>query len=160
MKTSTLFPTVLLALAVSGSMALAQDTSAPAPAAMTIAQPTSPAPAVINGYVYVAKLPTPTQLLKDAEAEGLTIARMEQSADRMIVVYQYPNGSTRTFAYTPAAAQGSTSTVQAPPLATAMPPTRWLPRRLRRWSIRTRRRSITRAAITGAMTRRGISGPR
>jgi hypothetical protein len=95
MKTTSLFPAILLAVVVSGTVALAQEnTSAPAPAAA----PASPT--VVNGLVYVDKLPTPTALLKDAESEGLTIARMEQSPDRMVVVYQYPNGSTRAFAYT------------------------------------------------------------
>jgi hypothetical protein len=114
MKTSSLFPTILLAVAVLGTTALAQDNSTPAPAAQASAAPT-----VINGFVYVAKLPTPTQLLKDAEAEGLTIARMDQSADRIVVVYQYPDGRTRTFAYTPAAALGSAPMIQAAPLTTA-----------------------------------------
>jgi hypothetical protein len=114
MKTSSLFPAILLAVAVLGTTTLAQDNSTPVPAAQASAAPT-----VINGFVYVAKLPTPTQLLKDAEAEGLTIGRMDQSADRIVVVYQYPDGRTRTFAYTPAAAQGSAPVVQAAPLATA-----------------------------------------
>jgi len=116
MKTSSLFPAIFLAAAVSGSIALAQDKPSPAPDApppAPVAQASS-APVAINGYVYVAKLPTPTQLLADAEAEGLTIARMDQSADRMVVVYQYADGHTRTFAYMPASAQGSAPVTQAP----------------------------------------------
>lgn len=96
MKASALFPAALLAIALAGSTALAQENPASTPAAM----PPPAAPIAVNGVVYVDKLPTPTSLLKDAEAEGLTIARMEQSPDRMVVVYQYPNGSTRAFAYT------------------------------------------------------------
>lgn len=97
MKTSALFPAALLAIAFAGSTALAQENppSAPTPAAAPAA-----APITVNGVVYVDKLPTPTALLKDAEAEGLTIARMEQGPDRMVVVYQYSNGTTRAFAYT------------------------------------------------------------
>lgn len=101
MKTTSLFPAILLAVAVSGTAALAQE-NAPATPADAAAPAVAPAaaPITVNGVVYVDKLPTPTALLKDAEAEGLTIARMDQSPDRMVVVYQYPNGSTRAFAYT------------------------------------------------------------
>jgi len=122
MKTSALFSAALLAIAVAGSTALAQETSStaaaptPAPAAVAPA-----APIAVNGVVYVEKLPTPTSLLKDAESEGLTIARMEQGPDRMVVVYQYPNGSTRAFAYTTTVTGPSAPTVvQAPqPASTA-----------------------------------------
>lgn len=98
MKAPSFLSAVLLATTVAGSSVLAQDsnptTSSPAPV-------TAPAaPTVVHGVVYVEKLPTPTSLLKDAEAEGLTIIRMEQSPDRLIVVYQYPSGATRAFAYT------------------------------------------------------------
>jgi len=131
MKTTTLLPAALLAAIVSGSAAVAQEnaTVAPSPApAVQAPQQAAPAPIKVSGYVYVAKLPTPTQLLKDAEAEGLTIGRMEQGADRLLVVYQYPNGSTRAFVYTtstaavaataPLTSQLSTATysvVSAPP---------------------------------------------
>ncbi|MEI7567637.1 MAG: hypothetical protein WCJ10_07345 [Opitutaceae bacterium] len=94
MKTTALFSSFLLAASLVSSSVLAQE-NAPAPAS---AAPL--APVTLNGVVAVEKLPTPTSLLKDAEAEGLTILRMEQTPDRMIVVYQYPDGSTRAFAYT------------------------------------------------------------
>jgi hypothetical protein len=102
MKTTTLLPAVALAAIISGTAGWAQENAAPAPdnANTQVAQPGTPAPTPVNGFVYVAKLPTPTQLLKDAEAEGLTIARMEQGPDRLLVVYQYPNGSSRSFVYT------------------------------------------------------------
>ncbi len=55
---------------------------------------------MVDGLVVVEKLPTSAQLLSDAEAENLTITRMQQASDRMVVTYQYPSGRTRTFAYT------------------------------------------------------------
>ena len=94
MKPTAFFSSFLLAASLVSSSVLAQE-NAPAPAS---AAPL--APVTLNGVVAVEKLPTPTSLLKDAEAEGLTILRMEQTPDRMIVVYQYPDGSTRAFAYT------------------------------------------------------------
>jgi hypothetical protein len=97
MKTKYLIPAVLLAAAVAGSTALAQDNSG---AASTPANAQVAAPTPVNGVVYVEKLPTATQLTKDAESEGLSIVRIDQSAERVLVVYKYPNGTARTFAYT------------------------------------------------------------
>ena len=119
---------VLLAAAVSSTAAFAQNNPAPAAPApgITGVSPAPAAPIAINGYVYVEKLPTPTQLMTEAEAEHLTISRMDQSATRIVVVYQYPDGRSRAFAYTttaPAAtdqvvtanAAGATYTLVAPP---------------------------------------------
>jgi hypothetical protein len=75
------------------------------------------APTPVNGVVYVDKLPTATQLTKDAEDEGLSIVRMNQAADRMLVVYKYPNGSTRSFAYTTSVSETYAPT-PAPPMST------------------------------------------
>ena len=131
MKTTLLLPAVFLAAAFAGSTALAQDNSGAANANTQVVA-ASAAPVVINGLVYVAKLPTATQLTKDAEDEGLSILRIDQSADRVLVVYKYPNGSTRTFAYTtsengtpatvvtqaaPAMSSATYTVVSAPPQA-------------------------------------------
>jgi hypothetical protein len=89
---------LILAAALPGAAIFAQDKTAPAPVAVSPAP--SPAAVPINGFVYVEKLPTPTQLISEAEAEHLTILRMEQTASRIVVVYQYTNGTTRAFAYT------------------------------------------------------------
>jgi len=37
--------------------------------------------------------------MKDAEAEGVTIDRIEQTDVRILATYKYANGSTRTYAY-------------------------------------------------------------
>jgi hypothetical protein len=112
MKTNAYLSAALLVFAVSGLAAAAQDTNTnpPPAAAPSVAAPA--AATTINGLVYVAQLPTPTQLLKDAEAEGLTIARIDQSPDKLVVVYQYPDGHTRAFAYQP-----MTSAAPAAPVA-------------------------------------------
>ena len=113
MKTTALFSSFLLAASLVSSSVLAQE-NAPAPAS---AAPL--APVTLNGLVAVEKLPTPTSLLKDAEAEGLTILRMEQTPDRMIVVYQYPDGSTRAFAYTTTVEVAAATPVRAAALSKA-----------------------------------------
>jgi hypothetical protein len=121
MKITALIPVALLAVTLTGSIVRAQDNGAAA---------TPPAPITINGVVHVQTLPTPPSLMKDAEAEGLTILRMDQSPDRIVVAYQYPNGVTRTFAYTtrvessapvaaPVAAPAASPVTSAIPLSTA-----------------------------------------
>lgn len=95
MKTFNL-SALLLVSALATSAASAQDNPAVAPAAT----PPAVAPVKIEGFVYVEKLPTPTQLMADAEAEHLTITRMDQTAGRIVVVYRYPDGHARTFAFT------------------------------------------------------------
>lgn len=56
-------------------------------------------PARVDGNVFVAQLPTPTQLMRDAEAEGVTVDRIEQTDVRVLATYKYANGTTRTYAY-------------------------------------------------------------
>jgi hypothetical protein len=112
---------VLVAAAFAGTAAIAQTspaTAAPSPAGVSAA-PQNAAPVAINGFVYVDKLPTPTQLTSEAEAEHLTITRMDQSANRIVVVYQYPDGRTRTFAYSTVAPTGNDQVVTAAPANTA-----------------------------------------
>ena len=82
---------ILVAAAVSGAALFAQTVpSAPSSTAT---------PARIDGNVFVAQLPTPAQLMKDAEAEGVTVDRIEQTDARVLATYKYANGSTRTYAY-------------------------------------------------------------
>lgn len=90
--------------AISGAALFAQEgappstMSTPPPPAPTAAP--APEPAPVDGLIHVQKLPTTAQLTSDAEAEGMTITRMEQLTDRIVVTYRYPSGNTRTFAYT------------------------------------------------------------
>ena len=121
MKTFNL-SAVLLAAAVTGTAAFAQDNPAPAqtPVATTeSAAPQNAAPVAINGFVYVEKLPTPTQLMSEAEAEHLTITRMDQLANRIVVVYQYPDGRIRAFAYTTSVPSSSDQVQLVTPASTS-----------------------------------------
>src|SRR5258708_1262407 len=96
MKTLTLL--LAVAVAVAGSAAVAQDkpTVAPVPA---VPANTAAAPVVIKQFVYLAKLPTPADLINDAQAQGITVSRIEQSEDRIVVSYQYSDGTSQTYAY-------------------------------------------------------------
>ena len=98
MKNNFLLPAALLAAVVSAPLMLAQDAAAPAatpaPAASVSTLP------VVNHLVYLAKLPTPAELMKGAAAQGSTITRIDQTSDSIVVVYQYANGRTDTFGYT------------------------------------------------------------
>jgi hypothetical protein len=104
MKTKTLFPALSLvaALALCGSAKadeIVKPTAAPAvsegPEHASVDEP-----AVIDHVVYLAKLPSPDELMKGAELKATPILRMDQTADRIVVVYQYAGGRTVTFAYT------------------------------------------------------------
>ncbi len=111
MKSITLLPALLLTVAVSGLPALAQDKASPAPAET----PGIAEPATIDHVVYLAKLPTPAELMKGAEAQATPILRMDQTGDKIVVVYQYAGGRTVTFAYTLLSSAGSAPA----PLATS-----------------------------------------
>ena len=76
----------------------AQDPAAGA--AVDPVQPVTSEPAVINRVVYLAKLPTPAELMKGAQVQGIRIRRIDQATDRMVVAYEYSGGRTVTFAYT------------------------------------------------------------
>jgi hypothetical protein len=105
MKTITLLPAALLAVIVSGIPALAEDNVKPAPAPVAAASVAEPA--VIDHVVYLARLPTPAELMKGAEAQATPILRMDQTANQIVVVYQYAGGRTVTFAYTLLSSAGS-----------------------------------------------------
>jgi len=105
MKTNTLFAALIVtaSLAIGGS-AKAEDIAKPAPAPAVADNPpdasSTDEPSVIDHVVYLAKLPTPDELVKGADAKGTPILRMDQTSDRIVVVYQYSGGRTVTFAYT------------------------------------------------------------
>jgi hypothetical protein len=120
MKSTALLRAALLVAALTGLTALAQEmTTAPAPAASAPAAPAGPK---VDGLVYVAQLPTPAQLIKEASAEGITVSRLEQTAERILVTYQYANGTTRTYAYLPLAADGTVPAGTPAVVASATPP--------------------------------------
>ena len=60
-------------------------------------------------YVYLSELPQPDELIKDAATNGLTILRLDHTADRVVVSYQYPDGHTATLGYALLANAGTRS---------------------------------------------------
>lgn len=125
MKTSLFFPALVLAVGMTaGVPASASDVvkPSPAPAVADDSQQNSiDEPAVIDHVVYLAKLPSPDELMKGAELKGTPIVRMDQTADKIVVVYQYAGGRTVTFAYTLLSTTGSRT--QPQPQAGAAPVT-------------------------------------
>jgi hypothetical protein len=53
----------------------------------------------VDHYVYLSELPQPADLTRDAAANGLTITRLDRTADRVVVTYRYPDGATGTVGY-------------------------------------------------------------
>ncbi|MES1167559.1 MAG: hypothetical protein ABUL61_00175, partial [Oleiharenicola lentus] len=53
----------------------------------------------IDHMVYLSFLPEPAELMKDAEAAGLKVLRLDKTADKVVVSYQYPDGHTATLGY-------------------------------------------------------------
>ena len=93
-------PLVTLCLALgSGLAASANDV----PAGARIPEP--------DHLVYLTFLPEPSELMADAKANGLEILRLDQTADRLVVTYKYPDGHTAT----PRAASGSSPASSSPP---------------------------------------------
>ncbi len=84
-----------------------------ASAAVALSGSVTPEPPAINHIVYLAQLPSPGELMKGAATQGVTIARIDQTSDRLVVVYEYSGARTVTFAYTllSAAANYPTKTV-------------------------------------------------
>src|ERR1700712_1955190 len=119
MKTKTLFPKLLLVAGLAaGVSAFADDVIKPSRAPVVSAgteRSSVEEPAVIDHVVYLAKLPTPDELMKGAELKATPIVRMDQTADRIVVVYQYAGGRTVTFAYTLLSASGSSTSASVGP---------------------------------------------
>jgi len=53
----------------------------------------------VDHMVYLTFMPEPSDLTQDAAANGLTILRLDRTADRIIVSYKYPDGHTATLGY-------------------------------------------------------------
>ncbi|HEY8994802.1 MAG TPA: hypothetical protein VIM71_09085 [Lacunisphaera sp.] len=74
--------------------AFAEDTSAATgPTVSTAALPE------VDHMVYLSFLPSPDELMKDAAANGLTVLRLDHTADKVVVSYKYPDGHTATLGY-------------------------------------------------------------
>lgn len=54
---------------------------------------------VADHLVYLNELPESADLMKNAAANGLTVQRLDRTADRVVVTYSYPGGQTATMGY-------------------------------------------------------------
>jgi hypothetical protein len=69
------------------------------PVVSNLAAGTTAALPEIDHMVYLSFLPEPAELMKDAEASGLKVLRLDKTADKVVVSYQYPDGHTATLGY-------------------------------------------------------------
>lgn len=53
----------------------------------------------VDHMVYLSFLPETEDLMADAKSNGLTVLRVDKTADRVIVSYKYPDGHTATLGY-------------------------------------------------------------
>jgi len=83
---------LLAVLSLAVAPAFAADPVAPAPV------PAAQLP-VADHLVYLNELPESSELMKSAAANGLTIARLDRTSDRVVVTYSYPGGQTATMGY-------------------------------------------------------------
>jgi hypothetical protein len=122
-------PRLLVLFSAMAAAALFAQNDAPAPTVTANPPPPPPSSArestPVDGLIHVQKLPTTAQLTADAEAEGMSVMRMQQLPDRIIVTYRYASGNTRTFAYTTTLPEDpETATNNAPaaaPVASSSP---------------------------------------
>jgi hypothetical protein len=70
-------------------------------------------PAEVDHMVYLSFLPEPDELMKDAKANGLTVLRLDRTADKVIVSYKYPDGHTATLGYALLSAAGQADRIAA-----------------------------------------------
>jgi len=121
MKTQRIIILLAAALAVS---ARAQSSDPAAASAAPAAAPavTAPAPAAApNQIVYTPRLPAVNELTAAAAAQHLTIARIEQTATQVTVVYLSASGGTNIVAYQLLPSAGSPATAASPVVYQAAP---------------------------------------
>jgi hypothetical protein len=92
------------------------------PVQVAVAPVTAPAPAP-NQIVYTPRLPTAAELTSAASAQGLSVERIEQSANQIVAVYKTSSGQTNTVAYQTLPPAGvATPTTPAPNYTVTAPP--------------------------------------
>lgn len=70
---------------------------------------------VADHLVFLSELPASADLMKDAAANGLTIKRLDRTAERVVVTYSYPDGSISTMGYALLATAGNDDFVRPNP---------------------------------------------
>lgn len=93
-------------------LALGCALSAFAEEATSSSTPVSSPPAV-DHMVYLSFLPEPDELMADAKANGLTVLRLDRTAEKVIVSYKYPDGHTATLGYALLSAAGKADRIAA-----------------------------------------------
>ena len=88
-----------ITLSLSKGSRLALGASLFAAALTARAEVPSATPPPVDHYVYLRFLPKASELAQDAQMNHLTILRIDETADRVIVSYQYPDGHTATLGY-------------------------------------------------------------
>lgn len=53
----------------------------------------------VDHMVYLSALPDTDALMADAKSNGLTVLRLDKTADRVVITYKYPDGHTATLGY-------------------------------------------------------------
>lgn len=90
----------LFALGAVALFGAASVIAAEAPSAAAVTEPEIVAPAVQpDRIIYSGQLPSVAQLTQTAQAQGLTIATISQTARDVTVTYRLANNSTRTISY-------------------------------------------------------------
>lgn len=70
----------------------------------------------VDHMVYLTFLPEPEDLMADVKTNGLTILRLDKTADRVVVTYKYPDGNVATLGYALLGAARNTDRVRERPV--------------------------------------------
>ena len=89
--------------------AFAEDTSSSTKTTV----PATAAMPEVDHMVYLSFLPSPDELMKDAAANGLTVLRLDHTAEKVVVSYKYPDGHTATLGYALLSASGKAERIAA-----------------------------------------------
>jgi hypothetical protein len=73
----------------------------------------------VDHYVHLSFLPKASELAQDAKMNNLTILRIDELADRVIVSYKYPDGRTATLGYMLLGSEGTAAAPQQPAAVTS-----------------------------------------
>lgn len=110
---------------IGAASVLAADTPSVAPSvAAAVTEPEIVAPAVPpDRIIYSGQLPSVAQLTQTAQAQGLTIASISQTARDITVTYRLANNSTRTISYQLLPEAGAPVVAEAAPVVVQTAPT-------------------------------------
>jgi hypothetical protein len=96
MKIAKLIP-LLFGLSLSAALTAGAYAQSPSQAAAPAPGTAAPAPTI----VYVQRIPTATELISAANAQHMTVYRIEQSGSQITAVYRFANGRLNIITYMP-----------------------------------------------------------